>query len=513
MGFRFKGNPTSYGLADFYVIIPANISATEPDENYLPVLKKNSTFSSADGVTFTLNEDIRFANSDNEKVVAQVDSNSGAILSFAVKASGEVISGELFQEKIIVGGFERFRKVQLSAIDISEVVSVIDSNGNEYYEVDYLSQDVVYKGVLNRDNNKDTTTSTLRPYAVPRRFTTERLEQGVAIQFGFGSERDIVADPFIDPSKVILDVHSKDYVSDVSFDPSNLLKSDKLGVSPSNTTLTITYRKNSSDNVNVSSNGLVNVDGPILEFDDPSSLTTEKMASVVDSLQVNNEEPITGDVSLPNISELKERIYNVYAAQNRAVTALDYKSLCYSMPTKFGSIKRVSISKDPGSLKRNLNIYVLSEDVNGYFITANSTIKKNLKQWLNQGRMINDTVDILDAKIINIGIEFDIISNISSNKFEVLAEAIEELSAFYNNKLDVGEPFYISDVYNVLNKMPDVVDTTKVKIVQKTGGSYSSTVIFDVANNMSPDERYIVVPDNAVLELKYPTIDIKGTVK
>ena len=70
------------------------------------------------------------------------------------------------------------------------------------------------------------------------------------------------------------------------------------------------------------------------------------------------------------------------------------------------SIKRVSAQKDPNSLKRNINMYVISENSFGKLTLSNATIKDNLKTWLNQYRMINDTVDILDPYVINVGIDF-----------------------------------------------------------------------------------------------------------
>ena len=512
MGFRFKGSPTSFGLASFFVIVPASSVGDAPDATYLPILKKGSQFSSADGINFTLNEDINFADPNSEVVVAQVDANSN-VTSYAIKSQGPVISGDVIEEKYPIGSYQKFRRIELEGSNISEILSVMDLDGNQYYEVDYLSQDVIYKSVINRDSNRTVTTAALRPFSVPRRFTVEKVENSTFLQFGFGSDKDTTTDALVDPSKVVLEVHGKDYVSNATFDPSNLMGSDKFGISPASTVLTIVYRSNTVSSVNVSANGLINVNGPIFDFEDQSSLSPALITGVVNSLEVTNEEPILGDISLPSITELKERIYNVYAAQNRAVTALDYKSLCYSMPTKFGSIKRVSVVKDPGSLKRNLNIYVLSEDVRGKFAQTNITIKENLKQWLNQGRMINDTIDILDGKIINIGIEFEAISNLESNRFNVLNNAILQLSEFYKRKYDIGEPFYFSDIYNQLNKLPGIVDTTKVKIVQKTGLNYSSNIHFDIDENTSSDGRYIVVPQNAVIEIKYPDADIKGSIK
>ena len=512
LGFRFKGSPTSFGQASFFIIIPANALGDAPDSFYIPTLRKGSTFSSADGITFTLNENINFANPNNEQVAAVI-TDGGEVTSYAIKATGRVISGDVLQETISVGNYEKFLRLQLNGSNISEIVSVVDSEGNEYFEVDFLSQDVVYKSIINRDSNKTETTSVLRPFIVPRRFTVEQIRDTVFLQFGFGSEQDTTSDPLIDPSKSVLKVHGKDYVSDISFDPTNLIGTDKFGISPSNTTLTITYRANSIDNVNVSAMGLVSVDGPILDFPDITVLTAAKITQVVDSLEVSNEEPILGDVSLPSNTELKERIYNVFSAQNRAVTALDYKSLCYSMPPHFGSVKRVNVAKDRGSLKRNLNIYVLSEDTGGYFILTNSTIKENLKQWLNQGRMINDTIDILDAKVVNIGINFDIVTTLEANRFDMLNAAVAAISTLMVEKFQIGEPFYFSSIYNKLNSIAGIADTTRVKVSQKTGGDYSSNFNFIIEDHISNDGRYIVVPDNVALELKYPSVDIKGNVR
>tara|TARA_Y100001938_G_C8094492_1_gene437233 strand:- start:309 stop:2111 length:1803 start_codon:yes stop_codon:yes gene_type:complete len=513
MGFKFKGVPISRGLAEMFIIIPANSRGDQPDPDYIPILKKGSVFSSDDGIAFTLNEDVNFADPDNETVVAAVNSDNGNITSYAIKAVGEVISGQRYEEKVIVGDFQKFLRVKLAGSNISEILSVEDELGNEYYEVDYLSQDVVYRDLINNGANKKTTPNVLRPLAVPRRFTSELMEGETYLQFGFGSEKDVTADPLLDPSKTILKVHGKDYFSDASFDPSNLVSTDKFGVAPSNTTLTIGYLANTLSEVNIAAGGLSNVVGPLFEFGNINTLVNSKVSDVINSLEVNNQEPITGDVTYPSIDELKERIYNVFASQNRAVTALDYKSMCYAMPTKYGAIKRANVIKDPGSLKRNLNIYVLSEDVDGNFTTANSTLKENLKHWLNQGRMINDTVDILDAKVINIGIEFDAISTPESNPFEVLNEAVASLSVYYERKFEIGEPFYIGEIFSHLNRSPGILDVTRVKVTQKTGLGYSNSVLFNVDDNMSVDDRYIVVPHNAVLEIKYPSQDIKGSIR
>tara|TARA_Y100000310_G_scaffold292874_1_gene322003 strand:+ start:765 stop:2567 length:1803 start_codon:yes stop_codon:yes gene_type:complete len=513
MGYKFQPNASSYGEATFYIIIPASTTQAGPDSNYIPRLRRGTSLTSVDGVGFSLNEDINFANPNNEIVVANVNNATGVPTSFAIRAKGQVVSGRVDRQITTIGKYQKFLKIRLANDNITEIISVVDTNGNEYYEVDFLSQDTIYKATLNQGDNKDVTQNVLRPFIVPRRFVTERTETDVFLQFGYGSEiTNQTVDSIIDPSTVIMKVHGKDYVSDVTIDPTNFLKTDKFGVAPANTTLTVIYRINDAENTNISANSLTTVDTPNWDFENLSSLSSDSLSTVINSLEVTNEEPITGDVTLPSVEELKTRIYNVFSSQNRAVTSQDYKSLCYSMPPQFGALKRVNIVRDPSSFKRNLNIYVISENIDGTLIAANSAIKQNLKQWLNKSRMISDTIDILDAKIVNLGIEFTAISTMEASKFDVLNDAILQLSSYYDRKYEIGEPFYITDIFNQLNKMENIIDVTSVKIVQKEGANYSNELI-DVDKSFSADGRYVDAPKNVIFEIKYPDIDIKGTIK
>jgi hypothetical protein len=219
-----------------------------------------------------------------------------------------------------------------------------------------------------------------------------------------------------DPSDVILDLHGRSHSTDTSFDPSKLIQTDKFGIVPANTTLTIFYRRNKDSNVNTAAGTILKVVNPIFRFENKSTLTTSKINDVITSVEVENEAPVTGDVSLPVVDELKTRIYDVFATQNRAVTRQDYKAIVYSMPAKFGAIKRCNIVQDHDSFKRNMNLYVVSSLRNGQLSAATSTLKENLKIWLNKNRMINDTIDILDAKVVNIKIDFVASANLDFDK-------------------------------------------------------------------------------------------------
>ena len=512
MGYRLQGNPSSFGIATLYVIVPANASGLGPDSQYIPIIKRNSAFTSQGGVGFLLNEDVNFAAPNLEVVVARVNEADGNPTHYAIKAHGQVISGVLQEEIVTIGDFQQFLKIELETSDISEITSVLDLEGNEFFQVDYLSQDVIFKAVTNRTSDNSVTPSLLKPFVVPRRYTVERNNLITFLQFGAGSERDTRSNPYIDPSTVILDVHGRDYVKEPSFDPANILGTEKLGISPSNTQLRVVSRVNSKDNVNAAVDTLRQVDDAILTFDDVVNLGPALVRDVRNSIEINNEEPIIGDVTLPTGDDLKIRMYDVFASQNRAVTAQDYKSLVYSMPPEFGAIKRVNIMQDPDSFKRNLNMYIVSINSAENLVLANSSLKNNLKTWINQGRMINDTVDILDAKIVNFGIDFVAKGETETNKFLILERAVTTLRSKYVQKFDIGEPFYITDIYKTLQGVDGIVDVLSVKVTQKTGAAYSDTY-FDIDSQTSADGRYIDVPKNAILEVKFPDQDILGAVK
>jgi hypothetical protein len=158
-------------------------------------------------------------------------------------------------------------------------------------------------------------------------------------------------------------------------------------------------------------------------------------------------------------------------------------------------------------------MYVLSEDDFGLLTIPSSTLKENLKMWLNKYKMIHDTIDILDGKVVNFGIEFTAISHPDVNKYKVLSDAQRVLAAEFKHPKYMGEPIYITDVYNVLNKkVPGIVDVKSAAIVPKTGGLYSDYG-FDFAENLSADGRYLIVPENVAMELKFVNSDIRGTIE
>tara|TARA_A100001515_G_scaffold46950_1_gene36985 strand:+ start:655 stop:2451 length:1797 start_codon:yes stop_codon:yes gene_type:complete len=510
LGYKNTGRPSTYGTVALFALVPASPTGIGPDSRYTPILKRGSTFSTDTGLSFMLTENVDFNKPGTVVVVGRVDTDTGAPTHYAIKAYGNVVSGEMSSEKIDTGPFERFKRLKLGGSNISEIISVVDGDGNEYYEVDYLSQDIVYKEIPNLNYQNDNVASILKPFLVSRKFVLERDRFSAYLQFGSGKsgETNVVADP----QRVALDIFGKDYVTDTTFDPSRLTRNENLGIVPSNTTLTVTYRSTNPTNSNIGAGGINSLSAVDADFADRSVLAAGTMQEVLDSIEVSNETPIVGDVSNASSAELKRRVFDTFSTQNRAVTQSDYENLVYRMPAKFGAIKRCSTQKDPNSAKRNLNMYVVSVDDFGNLTMPNMTIKNNLKTWLNRHRMINDTVDILNPYLINIGIDFIIRAASNVDKFDLLEKCVETLSRKYSEHFYIGEHLYISDIYAELKKVEGVLDVVKVKINNKTGAAYSSTKI-DINKNMSPDGNYLIVPKNAILELKYPDTDIKGKVR
>jgi len=513
MGYKFRGSTSTTGVVSMYAIVPANSTGLGPDTRFMPILKSNTVLSSTDGASFILTEDVRFDDPSNDVVAANTDATTGNPTSYAIKAEGQVISGVFETESVTVGAFEKFKRVRLNDSSLVEIVSVFDSEGHEYFQVEQLTQDVVYKSVPNRDENtRQNAPSLMRPFVAARRFVVDHDSNGVTLTFGHGSDTETTAQTVADPANVVLQRAAKDYTTDVSFDPSNLIGNDKLGIGPANTTLTITKRRNTSLSTNAAVGTITRVVNPIFEFNNPSIANTSQAVDVLASVECYNEEPLVGSNTLPTREEIRLQAMDAFASQNRAVTSQDYEALTYMMPAKFGDVKRARVVRDQDSLKRNLNIYIVSEDSFGKLAQSNNALKENLKIHLNRYRMINDTVDILDAKIVNIGIDFEVVSSEEVNKFEVLDSCIRALRERFAAPMFIGERFYVTDVYTALNKVRGVVDTSRVSLVSKTGGDYSSSSL-NIEQYMSLDGRYLSVPDNVILEIKFPQIDIKGTVK
>ncbi len=510
MGYKNVGRPSTFGVVAMYVLVPASQVGLGPDTRFMPIIKRGTRFNSSNGSNFVLTEDVDVSRSSNPVVVARTDAATGAPTFYAIKVYGKVVSGFFNSETVEIGAFERFRRVELTEPNISEIISVFDSEGNEYFEVENLSQDTVFKSLSNKNYKNDNVPSVIKPLLVNRKFVTIFDSNGVSLQFGSGDE--LAGDVVAEPQSLAMQVFGKSYVTDTSFDPSTLMSNKYYGIVPQNTSLTILFRQTNPTNSNVAAGSVNGVSSAIMEFEDLTDLAANSVDAVRSSLEVKNETPIVGNVSNPSSAEIKQRIYDTFPTQNRAVTQRDYENLVYRMPLNFGSIKRCSVQKDPDSQKRNLNVYVVSESPEGKLEQTNQTIKENIKTWLNHYRMINDTVDILDTFVINLGVNFVVKPEMNADKFKVLNDCVEALANEFSTPLFIGESLSLSRIFNILNNVPGVNDTVKARFINKNASNYSN-VFFSISENMSPDGDKLVCPKNAVFEIKFPEVDIKGKLR
>lgn len=512
LGYKFSGVPVAEGILTFYIKIPAATEINTPDSSYFPILKKGSEFSSTSGIVYTLLEDVNFSDPQFDRIAIEFDDNGGTTF-FAVRAFGMVSSGKIYVSTadLTSDSFEKFKKVRIDDGNVSEIIKVEDSEGNIFYEVDYLSQETVFIETTNQSALQDGVRSIMKPFVTARRFTVFQDNSGTFLQFGFGSDDDDDAG-LVDPSKVAISLHAKDHITHRAIDPTKLLATDKLGISPQGTVLTTTYKKNVATNPAAAVNTIKNVDNAIFKFMNRQSLVDSKVQQVEESLESSNEKSFTAPSFTVTTEEIKVRSKNFFATQNRAVTKQDYEAIAYNMPNKFGSLKRVNIINNPFATNKELVMYVISENEQGHLVPTNPITATNLKTWLEQYSSINDIIKIKHAKVINFSIDFTVKTDNRYDTTMVLADAIQRLKDNYKETFYIAEPLYINDVYNILSKTEGVIDVIEVKLENKSSndGSGYSSIPFVMEEILSNDATYYKAPKNVIFELKYPDDDITG---
>jgi len=513
MGYKYTRAASTSGTVTLFIKVPRKSVGEGPDEDLIPTIEAGTAFESQSGVNFSLIQDVDFSDPTVETVVATVDPTTNEPLTYALKAYGEVICGELVEEVAEVGAFQRLLQIVLNSSFVTEIISVTDSEGHEYFEVDNLSQDVVYRQIRNRkDSSASAPKYIIKPVSVQRRFTFEQDQNISYLQFGYGSDNSLSDSPLAKVSDIVLKKYAKNYITDTNYDPSRLNKNDKLGVGPSDTTLTILLRRVERLYNGAAAGTITTVSDSIMGFPESSKTSSDRL-DVRESLEVLNEEPLVGDADEMSADAVRQRAIGSMATQDRAVTRSDYKYVTYRMPPQFGKISRCSAVRDPDSLKRNINLYVSSLDTNGVLVPTNTVIKENLKTWLTGYKMVNDTIDILDARIINFAIDFTVLKGDAANSVVVYDGIMAALRRYFEIiQLDVGEPLYISDLFTTISAVAGIIDVSKIDVVPKFGNDYSSVTI-DFNKYKSPDGRILYVPEDAILELKFPNTDIVGTIK
>ena len=467
-------------------------SKFQPQESALPIILKDTTVIANNDIVFNVVDNIDFSERDEVgTLVADIQirsvNTSGTPLSYLVTRNITCVSGDRVTETFeIPDTFEAFRTLTLSNSNVSQIVDVRDSNGNIYYEVESLAQDTVYIGVNNLSDDSFEVQQSLEVKPAPRRFvtTSSTLTGLTTMRFGSGRGDTLDKDIVPDPSELALPLYGKNNFSRFSIDPENLLKTRSLGISPKGTTIFVQYRFGGGLSHNVGSRAITSLGSISMRFPGTPAALTER--SVRTSVSVTNESPANGG---------EEDDAPVPRNEN------------------FGRVFRASVRENPVNPLSSL-MFIINRDSSGFLQTSPDSLKKNLSKYLNEFRLIADAIDILDAQIINIGIDFEIAADPNFNKEAVLKQCIENVGNYFNiENFQIEESILISDITNLIYNVTGVTSVTDVKMRNITGNvgqrSYSNNAYNVVANIR---KGILFPPPGGIFEVKYPNLDIRGTV-
>lgn len=516
-GIKINGNSPASVMVDFYIEVPSKQDTVTklyvPDEELLPVIKDNCVVSSDSGITFNLAEELDFSKkTQNGTFVAEttpIPNSSGVIASYVFKMTGLCVSGTVTtQTSVISNSFVPFRTVTLDEPHVSSILRVYDSDGNDYYEVESLAQDTVFK--KNRLSSGDTSIEVI---ATPYRYITETsiATRTLALRFGSGDGANILEAKVPDASDMALPLYGKQTFSAYSLDPNRLLQTTSLGVSPTNTTLTIVYRHGGGANHNVDPEQIQTVDSIEMTF--LPGVPYAKVQSIRNSIGISNPKAASGGASAPTLSQLKSFVTSTRTMQNRIVTTDDLLARIYTLPTEFGIVYRANVLPNPENALSSI-LYVVSLDSASKLTQSSDALKKNLSTYLNEFRLIGDAMDILDASVLNFQIKVTCRFSHNANKYELISLITRKIAELYTKEnIALGKPIVKSDIANVVINQPGVIACVSIELVNVAGTievrEYSTT-----SKNLDlalKDDIYFAEPYE-IFELRHPESDIMITV-
>jgi hypothetical protein len=538
LGYKPKVVTPSVTELDVYQLVP---SITEVDGTFVPdlkfaqVIKPGMVTTSETGINFVTNEPVDFTvDTPNNPLEISVYQRNGAGQPefYVLKKKVTAYSGTILTETVSVGSPQPFFKIELNNANVVEILDIYDSDGNRWYETDYLAQDLVaidIENVFKNDNefyeNRDTVPFILKFLRTSRRFTSYIDENNFTI-LEFGSGIDIRDDDLIVPNAQVISQKSFFSNGGVAYDPKNFLQTKTYGQAPANTTLTIRYVAGGGEGSNVNAES-INTVAAVDFFGDISELNVndQRVARVIrSSLKVNNTIPAVGGAGPETNDDIRNNALASFSAQNRAVTREDYIVRAYSMPAKHGSVAKAYVSTETelseneiglNSMEENpyaINLYVLSYNSKKELIPTTPALRHNLKNYMNQYRMLTDAINIVDGFIINIGVEFGVVSYKNYNKRDVLNNCLEVVQEYFNiDNIQFSQPINLSRLELEIAKIDGVQSVSYVRIknlTTKDGENYSQYEY----NIEAATRNNVVYPsiDPSVFEVKYPSKDIVG---
>ena len=574
LGYKPKLSKPATTTLSVYQTVP-NINSgvnNKPDFKYALKIKQGMQIKSTlnNNLIFTTTDDVDF-NDPTDREVSVFQTNGPEASLYLLTKKVKAISAETKTITSDFGSFVKNPTISITDNNFIGISNVVDIDGNKYYEVPYLAQDMVYLKIPNVESN-DPTLSQYResvPYLLklirtPRRFTTKVMDTGgVELRFGGGSGD--TSDEILIPSTKNVGLGLNNSIDKLgeTFDPTHFLKTSTYGIAPSQTTLTINYLSGGGILSNIQSGDLSTIN--LIEFDEdliqytPISLPVYNAAKA--SIAVTNLEPAVGGGGSETIEEIRENAIANFGSQNRAVTRKDYEIRTLAMDAHFGGVAKVYVAQDTAlddtkvqavlrddtarqqflnlvkssvgksdteigdQIERYvlqqksinaefnnpfaINMYLLGYNVNGNLTTLNDAIKQNLKTYLEEYRMLTDAVNMLDGFVINIGINYQITVFTNYNKREVLLKANQALINYFDiTKWQINEPINLSEIELEIANIDGVSSVQNVEVVNLKGSNYSTYAY----NIKEATRNKMVYPslDPAIFEIKFPNTDIKG---
>jgi hypothetical protein len=532
--FGYKPNVTQVATVDvdFYQQVPANstIFNNAPDFSYALYIPESTTVvSSASGsVSFIIQDPVDFSvSSSGDPTEVTVYSVTGTQVNYyLLKKTRKAISSTINTTLFNFTTPEQFDTVTITANNIVGILDIVDSDGNTWYEVDYLAQDTVYDSIRNTNVNdpnlsqyQGDTPFLLQLKSVQRRFTTRFLNNTtLQLQFGAGTSADTDEEILPNPDNVGLGLPFEIDKLTTAFAPSNFVFTKTYGIAPSNTTLTVRYLTGGGVGANVPANTINQITGGTVQFLN-NNLATNTANYIFGTLAVNNPAAADGGGDGDSVEEIRQNSSANFATQLRNVTQDDYLVRSLSLPAKFGVIAKAYIeptkaqSIASGAAASILDLYVLSFNNNSKLNNASLALKQNLSTYLSQYRMVNDSINIKDAFIINIGVNFDIIVLPNYNSNEVLTKCILAMQDFFAIKnWQINEPIILRDVYVVLDNVEGVQTVKNLTFSNKVGTNLGySEYAYDITGATINGVIYPSL-DPMIFEVKYPNTDIQGRI-
>jgi hypothetical protein len=520
-GLRLPGVRPSVALCDFSITV--NVNGDKEDTRYLGLLKAGAQVSGG-GQIFETVDDIDFSNPFNKKgepnrlKIPNFDSNN-KLISYTIVKREPVVNGitRIFRRVINQIDQKPFLKLYLPEQNVLGVTSVIHKDGttftnnptsneftsttNKWYEVKSLMQDKVF--VPDPTAVSDTNNFTAGKFIdVSNKFVTEYTPEGYfSLTFGSGTVNPL--DNLDNYMTGQLKVNLASYLNNLS-----------LGTTPKlNTTLFVRYRVGGGKDSNLGVNVITTVDD--VEFIVSGPVSTFN-SQVVQSLRVNNITPAVGGADAPTIEEIRNMVTYNFAAQNRAVTLNDYKSLIETMPSTYGAPAKVNVMEENNKIKVKLLSY---DDKGNLTDTVSNTLKSNILSYLSEYKMINDYIDIVSGEVIDMSLQIDLNIDKNANQTDVIQTVIEDVITYFDyTKRKMGDPLFVGALNKIIGDVTGVINVIETRVYNKIGGEYSlaqvsQTYKDNTTKEIAQSDSIIFMKSNQIFQIRFPNKDIRVRVK